>query len=907
MRRKALSVLLVLSLIISVFAGMNLSFPSASAVQTVRSGDYEYTVNENSEITIKAYLGSSREVSIPSEIDGMPVTEIGEYSFSGDYRKNADGSGIENHPNARSNKRIRKISVPSTVRTIGSYAFTGMENLSNAVLAEGLVTIGEFAFAGCSGLKKIVLPDSLVNFTLSSLDETSVEALVLGTNVKSLILEDGKGTKVRTITCNADSVAFDSVHFEGTTVIDEITVNGSIENGYSDRKAPISRIVCRGEASFNVVLSMREAGFEPICDADGNNLVFTKNESEFRKTYDTDDFRYYLNENNEAVIARYIGGKSNVSVPSVLGGHTVTAIAPLAFACMKEGGLFADDRYITEDMLVSVSLPDTVETIGRFAFAKNLALEEINIPPKIKSVASECFLGCESLRRIVLPDTLTEIGIGAFMRCGKLEAIDMQGVEKIGDNAFESCKLLSYTGFSDKLKEIGAGAFYNCNLTGTLDLSSVIKIGACAFDSTDITEVVLNDNLEKLGYGVFQGCTLLEKINFPSRLVSIGDCCFRRTGIEKAVFSEGLREIGAFAFDMCRELYILELPESIEKIGNFAFQEILIDILVIPENLAVIGYGAFGNCKELETLYFNAKDCSIEPYMNENTELDLDNLADASPFFGCSIKEIFLGEGISSIAGTFENCSVLESVIIPDTVSEIGTAAFKNCSSLELAVIPGSVTEIADDAFDGCSNLTILCFENSYVYSYAQAQGIRVSTFVVAPIPNQTYTGYEIKPEVSVSYSGDALNKNIDFGVTYANNIDVGEADVTVKGKGNYKNFSNKVKFTIVTKSIASATISAIPDQAYTGAEVTPELIVTDGSKLLYVNKDYTASYSNNKREGTATVKITGIGNYSGSLSTEFRIVKMSDGESFFTRLFAEIKFFFAEISSFFSQIFNFI
>ena len=916
MAKKTLSFIMAVVLILSVFAGLNLTLPVASAVQIFESVDYEYTVNHKNEVKIRSYLGNDRQVVIPSEIDGKPVVEIGEYSFNGVERHQEDGVHFENHPNAWNNKRIKKIIVPSTVRIIRDNAFGYMNNLNEVAFSEGLKTVEAYAFVSCPKLAKAVLPNSLVDFTMLAFDETAIEEIVLGTNTKSVYLEVRKSSKVKKITCNADEIHFERVHFEGNSVLEEIVINGNLYGGFTNRKTPIKKVVCNGEVTYDAVLDLKAAGFEFCSDVYGNSIVFSKNSEDVKQTYDADGFRYYINEKSEAVITRYIGGESNVVVPSALGGHKVTAIAPLAFSSLKStvysGLVFADDRYIAEDLLVSVSLPDTVKTIGKYAFAQNHSLEKINIPTGVERISAECFFNCDSLTNIVLPESVTEIDNMAFRWCESLENIEMQGVVKIGDHAFDDCRKLSAIGYSEKLREVGLGSFSRCNLTGTLDLSSVIKIGADAFGSTKITKVILNDNLEKLEYGVFQGCSLLEEINFPSKLVSIGECCFRSTGLYEAVFNESLKEIGALAFGGCKELYILEIPDSIEKIGNFAFERTFIEIVVIPENLKIIGYGAFAQCKELDILYFNAKNCKVDFYQDSEDELDFDDLGNASPFIGCNLREIYLGEGITAISGdaspygTFENCSAVKNVMIPDTVSEIGTAAFKNCSALETAIIPGSVTSIADDAFDGCDNLTILCFANSYVHSYAQANGIKTSTFVVAPIPNQTYTGYEIKPEVSVSFSGDALHKNIDFGVSYANNINAGDADVTVKGKGDYKNFSNKVKFTIVTKNISSSTIGKIADQPYTGSAVIPELIVTDGTKLLYENKDYSVSCSNNKRAGTATVKITGIGNYSGSLTGEFQIVNMGGAESFISSLFSKISIFFVKIVAFFSDIFSF-
>ena len=121
-----------------------------------------------------------------------------------------------------------------------------------------------------------------------------------------------------------------------------------------------------------------------------------------------------------------------------------------------------------------------------------------------------------------------------------------------------------------------------------------------------------------------------------------------------------------------------------------------------------------------------------------------------------------------------------------------------------------TVSSIAEDAFDGCENMMIYCSVDSYAYTYAQTQGLSVSTLVIAPIPNQTYTGFEIKPEIRVSASGDTLDKNIDFSVSYANNINVGNADVTVKGMGDFRMFASRAKFTIVTKNISAVSVSPV-------------------------------------------------------------------------------------------------
>lgn len=934
MKRKIISVLLIFISVFSLFSGVKITSFNSFAADIYKFGDYEYALNINGEVIIKTYLGRDGEVVIPYEIEGKKVVEIGEYSFNGQKRLISPEEGFEDHPNKKHNNRIRKIYIPSTVRIIGENAFGNIENLKEVVFSEGVRTINSYAFSNCPNLRNIDLPDSLENFELDAFDETGIEEIVLGSNAVELELCGEGYSKIRRIVCNSETTVISNVVLPNHSVLEEIVVNGLLENA-DVQKSNIERIVCNGGINYNTVIRLLSYGFKFKSDYIGSNVVFYSENKDADNQKESGGFRYCLNEESEAVITRYTGGKSEVNVPTYIDGFKVTGIAPLAFSSLEaEFGrnVRGNDWLVDKNLLIKVILPDTIEAIGNYAFAYNLSLESVNIPQGINAVPEECFYGCESLAVSDVPDNVKKICAGAFEGCVSLESVIMNGVCEIESNSFKFCESLKYVEiknaevvsdrafyrcvnltdvlFSEKLNKIGVGSFFDCNIGGKIDLSFVSYLGANAFDGTEITKVILDDNLESLEYGVFQSCIKLEEIIFPKKLKYIGECCFRGTSIKEAVLPDTLKNIGALAFDGCKELSVIELPGGIEKIGSFAFEYTLIEEIIIPESLQVIGYRAFGNCKKLETLYFNAINCTVEPYMDVPQDLDLNNLKIASPFYGCNIKNIYLGEGITVIGGgtaqlgAFEDCTGIESVIIPDSVSQIGSAAFKNCSSLKTAVVSDSVTEIADDAFEGCDNLTILCFKNSYVYSYAQAKGIKVSTFVVAPIPNQIYTGKAITPEVSVSFMGDSLYKNIDFGVNYSNNINVGDAEVTVKGKGDFKSFSSKVKFTIITRNISLVTVANISDQAYTGYELTPSLTVTDGSKLLREGKDYTTVYSNNKKEGTATVKIIGKGNYSGYTSAEFQIVKMSKSESFFGRIGSAVSSFLIRFAVLFKGIF---
>ena len=114
------------------------------------------------------------------------------------------------------------------------------------------------------------------------------------------------------------------------------------------------------------------------------------------------------------------------------------------------------------------------------------------------------------------------------------------------------------------------------------------------------------------------------------------------------------------------------------------------------------------------------------------------------------------------------------------------------------ALISDSVTQIADTAFENCNNLNIVCKAGSYVQSYAEEKSIPYTTFVVAPIPDQEYTGKEIEPALDVTAQNKTLSLGTDYTAVYTDNINVGTAKVNVIGLGDYSIFASLVKFNII-------------------------------------------------------------------------------------------------------------
>ena len=132
------------------------------------------------------------------------------------------------------------------------------------------------------------------------------------------------------------------------------------------------------------------------------------------------------------------------------------------------------------------------------------------------------------------------------------------------------------------------------------------------------------------------------------------------------------------------------------------------------------------------------------------------------------------------------------------------------------------------------------------------------------------YDGKAETPSVTVKVGGKTLKKDTDYTVSYSNNTKVGTAKVTITGKGNYTGSVSKTYS--IKNNFKKATVSGISTKAFTGKNITHSITVKYNGKTLKNGTDYTVSYSNNKNIGTATVKITGKGSYTGTITKTFKI-----------------------------------
>lgn len=217
------------------------------------------------------------------------------------------------------------------------------------------------------------------------------------------------------------------------------------------------------------------------------------------------------------------------------------------------------------------------------------------------------------------------------------------------------------------------------------------------------------------------------------------------------------------------------------------------------------------------------------------------------------------------------------------TLSENSYTFDGNAKMPDVTVKNGGKTLVKDTDFEVIyENNTNAGTATIYITGMGNYQGELTKTFTIAPAAlsandvtlassSVTYTGSAQTPAVTVKNGGKTLTANTDYTVTYSANTNKGTASVKVTGKGNYTGTVTKT-FTINAASISSSSVTGISAANYTGSAIKPAPVVKVGTKTLVSGTDYSVAYKNNTNAGTATVTITGKGNYTGTLNKTFSI-----------------------------------
>ncbi|MCX6867415.1 MAG: leucine-rich repeat protein, partial [Verrucomicrobia bacterium] len=407
----------------------------------------------------------------------------------------------------------------------------------------------------------------------------------------------------------------------------------------------------------------------------------------------------YTTSSGAATITGYTGYNDAVTIPSLLEDLPVTAVGDSAFY---------------ESALTSIMIPDSVTSIGDYAFEVCTNLQRVYFLGDAPSAGTEvfldaaddvtvyCLLGTTGWditfgdRSTMLWDPQSQLG---FTTDGSTVTITRDASPGGAVNIPDMIAGLPVT-------DIGNYAFRdNINVTSVAIPSSVTSIGAVAFggECPFLTEIrVALDNPSYCSVdGVLFNKAKTVLIAYPGGLV--GDY----------TIPGDVTTIGSRAFDGCTYLYNVTIPDGVTDINDAAFMFCgNLTSVMIPKNVSSIGHFVFVGCANL---YEILVDGDNPDYRSEDGVLFNDAMTSLIAYPGGRYADYTIPNGVTHIDDwAFALCSGLYSVLIPDSVTTIGRWAFYNCAWLTDVTIPHNVTTIGDYAFDASYSLSsAVCMGNA--------------------------------------------------------------------------------------------------------------------------------------------------------------------------------------------------
>ena len=418
----------------------------------------------------------------------------------------------------------------------------------------------------------------------------------------------------------------------------------NIDGGYTVPKSDETQARKNPELEYGKVY---KATGESVEDSNGNTNIVVAINGE--STYN--DFRYRLEDDDTVTILGYFGSDESITIPDEIHGFPVKEISNEGFdncetleninvsdnnkaCCSVDGVLFNKDKtklicYPDKKAGAKYSIPDSVVTIGKCAFAGNKSIESIEIPDSVQEICDRAFLSCTKLKDINIPDSVVLIedgdGAGIFSYCTSLTNITIpNSITTIPWYTFSGCTGLTDVTIPNSVNTIGCGAFSGC--TGLKNITipdSVTEIESNAFaDCSGLESINIPDGVTSLDNSVFDGCTALKGIKIPDNVTLIGN----------------------YTFANCKSLTSIVIPNSVEKIASGAFSNCdnLKDVTVLNSAAEIVDR-AFGDVQDL-TIY-GYVGSTAETYAKENN----------IPFVDINSKVLTSKVNNISVKGTFDD------------------------------------------------------------------------------------------------------------------------------------------------------------------------------------------------------------------------------------------------------------
>ena len=731
------------------------------------------------------------------------------YSVSGSVLTISGSGAMQNYssdaaaPWDSNGGSVTEIVIQNGVTSIGKMAFKGFSKVTKVTIPNSLTTIGEAAFFECSALSDIIFS---TGSKLTTVDTAafygckSLSSLTLPDTVKTLRDYFLEGTSVISFTVPLNTSEVGRTSFIGS-VVEEINVK-------------------QGNQYFKSV----------------NGVLFNKSGTELLTyPYNKKDTSYAVPEGTKKICESAFNSADALTAVDL---GSVTAIEEGAFAYSG---------------VKSITLPDTVTSLGMMVFARCDSLEYLDFGSGVKTIEYSMCDGCTSLKEVdfgaaeeidnraflncgletlVLPKTLKVVGVASFGGCTSLKSVTAKGLQTIAYQAFMQDTALTSVSLNEGLKTVYGYAFHECS-----KLSSLTFPKSCTFvheTAVPKTTAVTNLNPGMLAYGY---------TGWIDTLTITGTRNYTKAyQVLDKVNSERSKK-GLVALKMDKVLLDDAMLRAAETVVHFSHGR--------PNGDSVVGTYSWGS-------YYPG----LNNVMGEN-----------------------IAYGSSTAAGVMDqwmNSSGHKANILDSSWKTIGIGCFEyNGGTYWVQCFS---TETVDTDFAKPSNSTAVSPIHVEKNPFNDAADNDKKITFKFSIKGNKYllTGSTMK----LSLAKDDVTFN-------ANSVDWASADTSIatvssagvvtgmsQGVTKVYAYSRGYKRATATitvgdeppVSVTKATVTGIANKTYTGKAFTPAPVVKISSKKLTKGTDYTVAYSNNKKVGTAKVIITGKGYYTGTKTVSFKI-----------------------------------
>lgn len=373
-----------------------------------------------------------------------------------------------------------------------------------------------------------------------------------------------------------------------------------------------------------------------------------------------------------------------------------------------------------------VNLPPRLGMLGIYSFSGISNLKKIDLRKTlVVKIPEGCFSNCPDLIEVKLPFALTNIDSKAFEGCSSMNSIYLNGtnVTSLPSFCFFNCLKLDQVKFPPRLEVIGQQCFAFTNMKRLKPPSSLRMIKKFAFyNAQNLYFANLSQTrIDSISEGMFLNCTTLFTAVLPINVESIENEAFALTNISQIIFPQTLRSIGIkcfygceylskfcaeytsvnwipdYALCNCKRLRKIEISQNIQLgFGKFAFAGTGLRNYAIPQNVMHVGVGCFAFCTDLVYFDISRMACNVS----------------ASMFEGCiNFETIVLPQTLMEIGSRAFISTAIDSFIAPPAMERMGSGAFGNCPFLkEVDLRYCKISNIPAECFAECKILKTVIF-----------------------------------------------------------------------------------------------------------------------------------------------------------------------------------------------------